>query len=219
MCFSATASFTTAAVTGSIGLLCLARVQARRDLLLAAMPLVFAVQQGLEGLLWLRMNQGAPSGGVLPLAFLIFARGVWPVFAPIAAHLAEPMAARRRLIAPWIAVGLGVGAYLTWGLFGHPHSAALADGHIAYDFENVQAPSYFIALAYLAAISLPLLLSTQASMKVLGAVVLTGSVVAYVFYLQTFQSVWCYFAATASVVLLAHFQWSRRGGALANCDA
>jgi len=219
MCFSATASFTTAAVTGALGAVCLSRVQARRDLLLAAMPLVFAAQQGLEGLLWLRMDGGAPSGGGLPLAYLIFARAVWPVFAPMAALLAEPIAARRRLIAPWTLLGVGVATYLLSGLLGHPHSAALAEGHIAYDFENAQAPSYLISLAYLAAISLPLLLSTQASVKVLGAVVLTGSVVAYAFYLQTFQSVWCYFAAAASVVLLAHFQWARRGAALAGRGA
>ena len=41
---------------------------------------------------------------------------------------------------------------------------------------------------------------------------LTGSLVAYLFYWQAFQSVWCFFAAGGSVVILGHFEHSRRWG-------
>jgi hypothetical protein len=58
-----------------------------------------------------------------------------------------------------------------------------------------------------AAISLPLLLSSQRTIKLLGVIVLAGGVAAFAFYYQAFQSVWCYFAAAASLVLLAHFGW------------
>jgi hypothetical protein len=35
-------------------------------------------------------------------------------------------------------------------------------------------------------------------------------VVAYAFYWEAFISVWCFFAAVASVAILCHFEWSRR---------
>jgi hypothetical protein len=40
--------------------------------------------------------------------------------------------------------------------------------------------------------------------------VLAGSALAYVFYWEAFVSVWCFFAAAASVVILLHFERSRR---------
>jgi len=37
-----------------------------------------------------------------------------------------------------------------------------------------------------------------------------GSVIAYHFYRTAFVSVWCFFAAGASLVILGHFEWSHR---------
>jgi hypothetical protein len=37
-----------------------------------------------------------------------------------------------------------------------------------------------------------------------------GSIVAYAFYWEAFLSVWCFFAAAGSVVILAHFEHARR---------
>jgi hypothetical protein len=55
------------------------------------------------------------------------------------------------------------------------------------------------------AIGLPLLMSSQRTVVVLGAIV-----VAYALYWEAFVSVWCFFAAAASVAILCHFEWSRR---------
>jgi hypothetical protein len=70
-----------------------------------------------------------------------------------------------------------------------------------------------VGAAYLVATGLPLLLSSQRSVVVLGAIVLAGVVVAYTLYWDAFISVWCYFAAAASVAILFHFEWSRRSRA------
>jgi hypothetical protein len=90
-------------------------------------------------------------------------------------------------------------------LLGRPHQAAIIDDHIVYDL-GAKA-SYAPAFAYLAAVTAPLLLSSTRTMIALGAIVLVGSVIAYLAYFQAFQSVWCYFAAAGSAVILAHFQW------------
>jgi hypothetical protein len=38
----------------------------------------------------------------------------------------------------------------------------------------------------------------------------SGSAVAYAFYWKSFVSVWCFFAAAGSVLILLHFERSRR---------
>jgi hypothetical protein len=55
VCFSATASFTTAAVTAVIGVIAVSRTSQPREFMLAGMPIMFAIQQGIEGLLWLNL--------------------------------------------------------------------------------------------------------------------------------------------------------------------
>jgi len=65
-------------------------------------------------------------------------------------------------------------------------------------------------VAYVAAMGLPLLLSSERTVFVFGVIVLAGLVVAYAVYWEALISVWCFFAAAASVAILSHFEWSRR---------
>jgi hypothetical protein len=208
LCFSATASFVTAGLTAAAGVLCLARASSPRELPLAAMPLLFAAQQAAEGFLWLSMPAQGGAVPALTLAFLLFARVIWPVYAPASAWLVEPAPWRRRMMALFLALGVAVGGYLLLGLTSGPVQARIADGHIAYT--TVQPYSDLLATAYFAATALPLLLSSRRAVAVLGLIVLAGSLTALAFYRGSFQSVWCYFAAAGSLVLLAHFQGARR---------
>ncbi|MHB1102871.1 MAG: DUF6629 family protein [Devosia sp.] len=209
MCFSATASFVTAAVTGAIGVVTLSRVAAPRQLPLAAMPIIFAVQQFLEGSLWLTLvtQAGNPFASSSTFLFLILAQVWWPVFVPIAALLIEKDRNRRSLMLPSIVVGAAVATYLLWGILTRDHRAEILDGHIVYMTEEPQP--LLIGLAYLAAAALPLILSSQRAVATLGAVVLVGGTTAYFFYWQAFVSVWCFFAAAASGLILFHFERQR----------
>ena len=74
----------------------------------------------------------------------------------------------------------------------------------------VDKRSAVIAFCYLVATSFPLFLSSQRTMLTLGAIILAGSAVAYLLYWEAFVSVWCFFAAAASIVILGHFELSRR---------
>lgn len=211
MCFSPTASFLTAGVTGLIGIVAMSRVAHPRELPLAAMPVFFAIQQATEGFLWLNLPAAPHSqvSNALVLAFLVFAQAFWPTFAPLAALSIEPVVHRRRLMYPWLAVGIAVSGYLLFGLLTRSPSARIIDDHIVY--LTPQPHARIVEAGYLAAIGLPLLMSTRHSVAALGVVVSVGCAVAYGFYLEAFQSVWCYFAAAGSVVILAHFEWTRRG--------
>ena len=65
-CFSATASFVTVGTTTAVGIACLSKVRQWRELPLASLPLIFAVQQAVEGCLWLTLPVD-PDGPVASL--------------------------------------------------------------------------------------------------------------------------------------------------------
>ena len=210
MCFSPTASFTTAALTGVIGLVSLSRVTRPSELPLAATPLIFGIQQAVEGGLWLTLPT-APNGtmtAALALAFLLVAQVFWPIYSPLAALSLEHDTRRRKVMLVCLVAGTGVAAYLLWGLVTGPRDAAIVNRCIVYHTHS--GDPLVVGLAYMAAVCLPMVLSTKRVIVLLGAIVMTGSVVAYIFFWQAFQSVWCYFAAAASLVIFGHFESSRR---------
>ena len=210
MCFSAPARFITAAVTSAIGIVALTRVNERRELPLAAMPLLFALQQGVEGVLWLNLPL-APNGPLsraLTLFYLFFAEAFWASYAAISVWLVERSENRRRLMGVCLGIGTGVGAYLLWWNLDHPQVPTILDGHIVY--LTKYWPPYAVGVAYVAAMGLPLLLSSERTVFVFGVIVLAGLVVAYAVYWEALISVWCFFAAAAIVAILSHFEWSRR---------
>ena len=177
---------------------------------MAATPLLFALQQTTEGLLWLNLPAAGEATfvAILTLVFLIFAEVFWPVYAPIAAMLVEPDRTRRKLMRACLVVGIGVGAYLLWRIYSQPIGATLIDGHIAY--RTGRGHPLIVGLAYLAATGLPLILSSQRTLVALGTIIMVGAVVAFVFYWEALVSVWCFFAAAASLVILFHFKTLRR---------
>jgi hypothetical protein len=200
MCFSASTSFISAAATCVVGIVALTRVNEARELPLAATPLLFSIQQSIEGLLWLKLPLGSD---ILTLLYLVFAEVFWPLYAAIAVWLVERSQRHRHLMAACLFSASVVGVYLLWFVLGRPYSATIADGHIAYT--PTPRPAKISGLAYVAVASLPFLLSTQRTVFIFGVIILVGLVVSRTFYLQTFISVWCFFAAAASVTLLLYF--------------
>lgn len=209
MCFSASASFLTAAVTAAAGVFALKRTREPREWPLASMPLFFAGQQVIEGALWLALPSGtaAPACMVLTDTFLFFALVFWPVFAPCTALLMEDDPARRRLMLACLATGAAVSAYLASVLLGSQHQAILQDGHIIYDSQP--PPNSAIGIPYLIATGLSLALSSHRAINLVSLIVVTGSLLAWFAYWDAFVSVWCFFAAGASAVVALHFERAR----------
>ena len=196
-------------MTGAVGVAALVRVNKASEIPLAATCLFFALQQSVEGLLWLDLPL-APGGSIatsLTFLFLFFAQVFWPVYAPTAALLVEPRGRRRLLMLLCLALGIGVSLYFCSSITRF-HDAIILKGHIVYSTEH--GSPIAIDLSYLAATSLSLVLSSRRLVAALGVIILVGSAVAYAFYWQALVSVWCFFAAAASVVILWHFETSRR---------
>ena len=212
MCFSATASFSAAAVLLGIGTLTLRSALAthqRRALPFAAIPMLFAVQQFVDGVIWLTFSHEAPLlNSVMTHVYSFFSHVLWPVYVPVAALLMEPAGWRRLALIAFVAAGAAVGAYLLYILLAFPVVSRPTGQHIEYD-----SPHFFAAVTmtlYLLSTALSPLLSTHRMVVVFGALALMSFGAAYAFYATWFISVWCSFAALLSSVVYLHFRERER---------
>src|SRR5438445_11955235 len=100
MCFSATASFGAGAVLGTIGIIAVAKTKTNPQRLFATIPLIFAVQQFTEGLLWLSLKDPALASRqfLLTHIYLVFAMAIWPLWVPLTIRLLEKDARRKKIM-------------------------------------------------------------------------------------------------------------------------
>ncbi|EKJ7675982.1 hypothetical protein PJV66_006735, partial [Pseudomonas aeruginosa] len=134
MCFSAPASFTAAAVLLGLGTVTMRRARSRRELPYAAIPLLFGVQQLLEGMLWLTFPDRAPLLNVaLTHLYSFFSHVLWPIYVPLAALALESVRWRRRVLVAIAVAGALVGLYLLAMLVKLPITARVVGQHILYD--------------------------------------------------------------------------------------
>ena len=204
MCFSATASFSAGAVLLGLGTLTLKSAKRPRELPFAAIPLLFAIQQLSEGVIWLTFRYEAPQlNAVMTHMYSFFSHVLWPVYVPLAVLLIEPSAWRRRGLLVFVAAGVTVGAYLLYVLVAFPVVSRPIGQHIEY-----VSPHFFAAVGmtlYLMSVALSQFLSTYRSVNAFGGLALLSFAAAYYFYATWFISVWCFFAALLSAVVYLHF--------------
>ena len=204
MCFSAAASFSAGALLLGIGALTLKSARHRREWPFAAVPLLFAIQQLSEGVIWLTFSADAPLLNTLMThVYSFFSHVLWPVYLPMAVLMIEPAGGRRRTLAALAVAGAAVGAYLLYILVAFPVISRPTGQHVEYD-----SPHFFAAevmTLYLVSTTVSPLLSTLRSVKVFGALALLSFGAAYYFYATWFISVWCFFAALLSIVIYLRF--------------
>jgi hypothetical protein len=200
MCFSATASFAASAVLGGAGVVAISRVKDKRDYFIATVPLIFAVQQFLEGLVWLTMGQGILTES-LAYGFLFFAFLLWPVYIPLAVWVHERDAQRKCLLR-YLAIFGSMGAfYLLVVLFTQTLGVSLEQNHIEY---GIDAPFQTAGIIlYVAVTTGALLLSSSRFIQWFGALSLLSAGAAWYWYETAFTSVWCFFAAGLSLIILS----------------
>ena len=206
MCFSAAGSFGVATVIAGIGVVAIAQKKAPSHRMLALVPLVFAAQQVAEGIVWMTIGHSGQAGlQILAVAvFLGFALVVWPMWVPISLWMAEKNPSRRRALAVLSWIGIGVGAYAGF-LLAHGRPSAHVAGHsIAYSYSET-GPALVLALylpAYVLPAVVPFFVSTVSRAKLMGTV-LAGSLLAtFMVERQALTSVWCFFAAMLSVLVV-----------------
>jgi hypothetical protein len=205
MCFSATANFVGSGVLATIGVVTLTRVKHRRELLFAALPTLFAVHQFIEGFVWLGLD-GILSPRVthnMGAAFMLYAQGLLPFLVPLSVLLFEPDKRSRMLMRPFLLIGTLTTLYTLWALAAYPTQVFVHDNSVVY--LNPATNNTFVAIVYIVATCGSLLFSKIKDMVIFGIANVVILLVVMFVKSYAFTSVWCAYAAIASVIILAYF--------------
>lgn len=215
MCFSATGSFTVSAILTMVGAVALVHSDRRSTHMLAAIPLLFAVQQSAEGIVWLTFEtgRGDPLHTASVNLFLGFALVVWPTWFPLSLVRVETVPSRRRWLGRLMWLGLvisAIGAALL--IHWQPHAMPVAHG-VCYDFglqdEGIGVHAAYL-LFYTVPIVAPFLISSLPLARTVGVALLVALVATLIVKQGAFASVWCFFAAIVSVLIVVALRRARR---------
>ncbi len=208
MCFSPTASFISSGVLATIGVATLRHVREPRTLLFAGMPLLFALHQFTEGLVWLGLDGRIGPAGLsrAGFGFMLYAQGILPFLMPAAVALMEPPGWRCSAIWTLTAAGAVVCAWDLYGLFTLPSRVFVDHASIAY--RNHMTGNLAISLLYIVATCGALLLSGHRVVRWYGILNVIGLTIVEIVRGYAFASVWCFYAAALSIMLYWQF---RRG--------
>lgn len=210
MCFSATVNFVGSTALAGIGIATLTRVKHRRELLFAALPTFFAIHQFIEGFVWLGLD-GILSPKVthdMGAAFMLYAQGLLPFLLPLSVLLFEPNAKSRRRMFPFLVIGTLTTLYILWALTAFPTDIYIRGNSIVYS--NPATNHTAVAIVYVIATCGTLFFSHIRMMVLFGAANLAILLIVMAFKRYAFTSLWCAYAAAASIIILVYFWHSHR---------
>lgn len=199
MCFSESVSFSAAAGLALLGIGTIRQTTSRSQLLLAAFPCLFAVQQTLEGFVWLGKSNSYFSefDAIGTYGFLLFATLLWLVLSPLSIYLLETDIQKKRLLLGLTAGGLLLGVYLFGWVMAHGIQPQAFSGNLLYDLRFIpfyEASKYL----YLAIIVLPFAIAHSFALKLFSCLIASSFTISQLFFNATMVSVWCFFAAVLS---------------------
>jgi len=210
VCFSAAANFVGSTVLAGVGVVTLTKVKHRRELLFASLPILFAIHQFIEGFVWLGLD------GILPptvthnmgAAFMLYAQGLLPFLMPMSVMLFERDKKDRKSMLPFVVIGGATTLYILWALTAYPTQIYVKANSIVY--VNQATNFTVVAVFYVIATCGSLFFSKVKAMVLFGAANLAILLAVMAFKRYAFTSLWCAYAAVASVIVLAYF-WKSSG--------
>jgi hypothetical protein len=209
MCFSAFASFSAGLALLVIGGDSARRTRHAAELPYALIPLLFGVQQLLEGGLWLTLSQPQQClSALLTQGYSTFSQVIWPIYIPLAVYLLEPSGLRRHTMGLIAVGGAAVSLYLLWYMVHVPVVAQVSEQHIAYVFPHFHQP--LATVLYLFAACVSPLISSWPRVRLFGVLASLSLLATAYFYAQWFISTWCFFAALLSAVVWLQFADAKR---------
>jgi hypothetical protein len=205
VCFSAEGSFALSGLLVGAGATAGAR-SAPAARMFAVVPLMFAVQQAAEGIVWLTID--APPHASLERAaiytFLGIALVAWPAWAPLSLRVLEAQASRRRVLTRLAWIGAVV-ALVAAFLLARAQPAARITGHtITYEFGGGAGTTRQLLLlaAFVVPTVVPFFVSTSRLARVIGIALVVSVAIAALIRHEALTSVWCFFAAMMSVLVI-----------------
>ena len=201
MCFSPEGDLIGGLVVTAIGVDACYHLRGRPEYrLIAPFPILLGLHQIDETFVWWQLQGHVPHalGVVAMWIYLLFAFVALPTLVPTMVLLLEPRG-RRRVIAPFLALGVVTSALLLETMLsGHP-SAKLGSYHVAYSI-GLQHGVVIIGLYILA---------TCGSMLASGLRNLVAVIVLARLCANGFASLWCFYAALASGAIALHLRFAK----------
>ena len=179
-------------------------VRDKRWYFVACVPLLFALQQLCEGMVWILKGSGDGGSAALVAStygFLFFAFVVWPVWIPLSVLAIEPNKKRQKLLRIIRNLGLLLSGILLVSLVLYMPSAHLEGCHVYYDVSYFGTPMAILC-AYCIAVVGPLAVSSHKYAQAFGGLVFIACLISLYFYTIYFTSVWCFFSALISALVI-----------------
>lgn len=205
VCFSATINFVGSGVLASAGVVTLTRVKHRREFLFAALPMLFAIHQFIEGFVWLGLD-GTLSPAVthdMGAAFMLYAQGLLPLLLPLSVFLFESDRKSRQRMLAFVILGGATTLYILWALTAFPTDVYVQGKSIVY--MNQATNNTAVGVLYVIATCGSLFFSRIRMMVLFGVANLVILLTVMEVRRYAFTSLWCAYAAVASVIILAYF--------------
>ncbi len=203
MCFSAEASFTGSTIISTIGVATLTRTKKPTEIPFAAIPLLFGIQQCAEGVLWITLKSGAQEilENVTTYIFLVTALVIWPTMIPLSIWFMENVKRRKKVLAYLIVLGGILSIFYAFCLLVYNVTPQIQSFHIQYvdEFPGTLVKIAFVC--YLVTTILPIFISSVKRMWLFGITIAVSCLITGIFYAQYLTSVWCFFAATISILI------------------
>lgn len=209
MCFSATASLSLGVVLIPLGIYSIKRAARLPGgfTLLALAPLLFGLQQIVEGFVWLGLaSENAFTIQSAALGFMFFSHFFWLVWVPLCCYSIEPSGLKRKLFSLLLFLGLAHGLLMYVPLLLYKdwlsvemvsHSIHYSTRLLHYDY----MPAIILQILYPLIILVPLLLSSNGYVQIFGVIVFSSLLFTLLHFNYALISVWCYFAAVSSVYI------------------
>jgi len=210
MCFSPQADLVGGIVISGIGVDVVRHVHQRRDhMALAALPLILGAHQLDEAFVWWGQEGHVPSavGTAALWLYLLIALVLLPVFVPIAVYSLEPDKRRKRLMAPFVVIGVVVAAWLLTAMIRGPVGVTVHPYHLSYVIRP--GLGLVVVTLYVVACCGTLLFSGYRHVVFFGAINLVAVAVIAKLTVDGFASVWCGWAAVTSGVIALHMRFGR----------
>ncbi|MFM7591236.1 MAG: DUF6629 family protein [Isosphaeraceae bacterium] len=217
MCYSAQASFLTAATLTPIGIFCMNSAIRRHPRLwpVASVPLGFAIQQAMEGVIWISLDHNDQATAEMAARiYLFFAICWWPFWGPLTALVAATEPRKKRLLSAILILSSGWFFYYYLPMladFRNQIQATVVHHSIRYSYSDTvilggsnRVPMTILYLLFTAG---PFFIQRVGNRSWVPIFIGFSSVfAAHYFATYAYTSVWCIFAALLSSYSLVYFR-------------
>ena len=213
MCFSASASFTASAALTVAGVVTIKQVKQSEQFLLALIPMIFAIQQAVEGWIWLLQSHPGPAWleSLLSHIFPIIAYTFWTIWVAYSVRKIETDQLRYTILSILLIIGIADGLFFLYFMLSGPLTIDIINHsiHYAFNFPFYAISQWLYGIPILGAT----LVSRYKLINLFGIGLIISYNIARFYFTPTYPSVFCFFSALISVIIYLQlrygesFQW------------